>query len=275
MKKLLILLALPLFLFACSADIWFDDVRVEKDESRDFSARQIYRVEANTKNGNIESRVSNDNSIHVTLEKWATGVDSSDATDNLRDIRVFYIEDTDAGVLTIDVDYPSRIGTRYGCDIIISLPASIDLNLEASNGDIEITDSQSNMMCHTSNGSITVRNTEGNATLRTSNGKIFVRNHHGGIDAKTSNGEIAADVVLPKRGDCTLKTSNGSIVLSVPNSASATLQASTSNGKVEINNLDVTVINMKKTEFKGIMGDGDGRIDLETSNGGIVVKRSL
>ena len=80
------------------------------------------------------------------------------------------------------------------------------------------------------------------------------------------------DIVLPERGDCTLKSSNGAINFSIPSTTSAMIQASTSNGKIRVEDLYITVTKMEKTEFKGRMGSGRGNIDLETSNGSIVIK---
>jgi hypothetical protein len=273
MRKYLVLFVLPFFLYACADDLWIDDVRVEKTESREFSARRVGMFEITNKNGAIESSVWDEDSIYVEFEKWATGDSSFDARDNLNDIRIRTMEES--GVLSIDVDYPTRIGTSYGCNVYINLPASLDLNLETSNGAVSVSETQGDIECHTSNGAITLKNTEGDARLRTSNGTIVTRNHYGELNGRTSNGEINADVVLPRRGECVLKTSNGGIVLSIPPDTSAMIKASTSNGRIEIGDLDVNITEMEKTELRGIMGNGEGDIELETSNGGISLRRSF
>jgi DUF4097 and DUF4098 domain-containing protein YvlB len=168
------------------------------------------------------------------------------------------------------VNTPNRPGTNYGCSISLDLPASLLLDLKSSNGAITVLESQNSVECSTSNGAITIEDTNGNVKLKTSNGEITARNHYGELDAKTSNGTIDADVVLPEGGDCFLKTSNGKIYLSVPEETSAMIEASTSNGGIEIDNIALTVISMeKKKDLKGKMGDGDGEIRLETSNGSI------
>jgi DUF4097 and DUF4098 domain-containing protein YvlB len=99
-----------------------------------------------------------------------------------------------------------------------------------------------------------------------------VNGHYGELDGRTSNGVISADIVLPRQGQCTLRTSNGPITLSIPESSSAIMEASTSNGQIQIHGLDVNVIKMDKTEFRGKIGGGQGDIDLQTSNGGIAIK---
>jgi len=256
MKKCLIIIFLPFFLYACAEEDK-DDVRAEVEESRDFSSSQMQKVEVKNVNGSVESSVWDDDSIHVTFEKWATGDDKDDARENIDDIEISISEDTASGVLRIDVDMPSSYAEEpdYGCNVFLNLPSSLSLDLESSNGDIEI------------------QGTEANAVLETSNGEITAKNHSGELSGLTSNGEIDVDIALPSQGECILKTSNGDITLSISNTTSATIEASTSNGEVEIKGLDVTETERKKTKFMGTMGDGEGVIELQTSNGNIHIEK--
>ncbi|MFC1716838.1 DUF4097 domain-containing protein [Candidatus Poribacteria bacterium] len=272
MRKYLVIALLPLFLYACAeTNYWGNDLRVEDSETKTFSASNIQRVEINTKNGAIETRAWNDDSIHITFEKWATGDDVEEAEDNLDDIEILVDRNSSSGVLDIDVRRSILPGVNHGCNVFVNLPTSIALDLETTNGAIVVLNSENDLECSTSNGVITIQDTKGDAELRTSNGIITVDNHHGNLNARTSNGVISADVVLPRQGDCILKTSNGPITLSVPDSSSAMVEASTSNGKIEIHDLSVSVIKMEKAEFKGKMGSGRGNIDLQTSNGRILI----
>jgi DUF4097 and DUF4098 domain-containing protein YvlB len=273
MKKYLVLILLPLFIYGCcEADLWNDDTRAEETGSKNFSSSQIQKVKVDTRNGSVESSVWHDDSIHVSYEKWATGDDREEALDHLDDVKVTFSRNTASGTLYIDVHHPVRISTNYGCNVSLKLPASLFLDLETSNGAIVVSGSQDGLECSTSNGAIKLLDTRGNAKLSTSNGGIVVENHYGELTGKTSNGVVAVDIVLPEHGECVLKTSNGAINLSVPNTASAMVEASTSNGRVDVDDLDVTVIKMEKTSFKGKIGNGQGNIDLETSNGGILIK---
>jgi len=276
MKKYLIFAFFPFLLYACTVvGVWDDDnVRVEERETMDFSSSQIQKVEVSTKNGAIESRVWDDDSIHVVFERWATGDYTEEAEDNLDDIEIHVRENTASEVLDIDIEIPTHTGVNYGCNVYLDIPASLFLDFQSSNGSVTVLESQNGVKCTTSNGAITIRDTEGLAELKTSNGMIKVRNHYGELDVQTSNGAIDADVVLPRYGQCELKTSNGAITLSIPDETSAMIEASTSNGRVEIRGLDVDVIRMEKKGFNGKMGGGEGDIGIETSNGNILVKRS-
>jgi hypothetical protein len=273
MRRYLIIVLFPFLLYACTeAHYWENDIRIEETETKSFSSDRVKRVEVNTKNGAIETRAWDDDSIIVTFEKWTFGDDVGEAEDKLDEIKVFVSKNPGSGVLDIDVEYPVFQNANYGCNVWVDLPASIVLDLETSNGAITVLESESDFVCSTSNGAITTLDTEGKAELSTSNGIITVNGHYGELSGKTSNGIISADIVLPRQGTCVLKTSNGPITLSIPDSTSATMEASTSNGKIQIHGLDVSIIKMDKTEFKGKMRDGRGNIDLSTSNGSISVK---
>jgi hypothetical protein len=271
MRKYLAIILLPFILYACTeAHYWDNDVRVEDIETKQVSASPIRTVEVNTKNGAIETRAWDENSIQITFEKWATGDDVEEAEDKLDDIKVSVSRDS--GVLDVDVRYPTFQNSNYGCNVVLDLPASIALDLDTSNGSITVLEIESDFVCSTTNGAITTLNTEGYAELKTSNGIITVNGHHGELDGRTSNGVISADIVLPRQGQCTLRTSNGPITLSIPESSSAIMEASTSNGQIQLHGLDVNVIKMGKNEFRGKIGSGQGDIDLQTSNGGISIK---
>ncbi len=274
MSKYLVIILLPFLLYACEiTGPWDNNVRAKETVSKDFSSSQIQEVAVKTQNGTIETSAWDDNSIHVTFEKRATGHDTEDAEDNVDDIKIHTSRNTASGVLTIDVEFPKyKNGINYGCSVYLSLPASLVLELESSNGAIIALGAKSDLDFSTSNGAIKIQDTEGYARLRTSNGMITVDNHYGELNGRTSNGAIDADIVLPRQGECILKTSNGAIILSIPDTTSATMEASTSNGRVEIKNLPVTVVMMEKTEFRGRIGNGQGNIDLKTSNGGIVIR---
>ncbi len=273
MKKFLIIMLLPIFLCSCTSVM--NNVRARKTESDTFSSAQLQEIEVETRNGSIESIVGDSDDINVKFEKWATGADEQDAEDNIKDIKIHIDEDTASGILSIVVDTPRRPGINYGCNVSLSLPASLYMDLRSSNGAITISESQVGMECSTSNGAVTIENTSGYAQLKTSNGKITAQNHDGDLNARTSNGAIDADVRLPEDGECVLKTSNGAINLSIPEETSALITASTSNGKIAVDDLGITVIKMEKTEFEGEMGGGGGNIQLGTSNGSIRIMSRL
>ncbi len=268
MKKLAIVGAVLFLMAACT-----HSVRVTKTDLVGIRASGMQTVKLTTENGFIKSAVWSSDSIHIVLEKWATGTSATDAEDHIPDIKVYQTKDTISGVFKIEVDVPDLSERSYGCNITVNLPESLALEFESSNGEIVVENSIGGMDCHTSNGAISLENTRGAGDLETSNGKIDVKNHTGELSGTSSNGDVSAEVILPRGGDCILKTSNGKLTLAIPDTTSAMIDAITSNGKIEIVDLSVTILKLEQTEFKGKMGDGAGTIQVETSNGDILLKK--
>jgi hypothetical protein len=256
MKKLLLITLI--LLCSCGG---YNGVRVERTFTRDRSAAEIPLVEVRNRygdgNGNLQVIAGSDDSIHLVVEKWATGGDEQKAVEILGSIEVHDFRRVPSGALAIEVcrlESADRIEEgEYGANISIELPASISLDVDLLNGEIRI------------------EGMNAEAKLKTHSGDIEAQNHHGNLDGETSNGDIDVDVTLPDGGKCRLKTLSGNITLSIPDTTSAEIEASTRRGKVEISDLDFSLYRMEDAYFAAKMGDGKGYIDLETANGNITV----
>lgn len=247
-------------------------VRQQEEESHTYQAAGYSRVEIETKNGKINSTAAQKDSIDITLTKWATGTSESDAKDHIKDISVSVTDNATGGTLRIFVDIPEQVSSTYGCDVVLSLPPPLYIDLVSSNGDIEAQGHESGLFLYTSNGSIISKATKGKADFTTSNGGITVGSHSGDIDAVTQNWEIDAKVIMPEtNGHCRLISSNGDITAAIPASISADIMI-TSNGIIYVDPaLHVTVIKNEDNIFEGSMGAAHDRgdITIEASNGNI------
>lgn len=136
-------------------------------------------------------------------------------------------------------------------DYEIYVPEGIEINLDNTNGSIELIRLTNDSKVSTINGSIKIDNVSGKMELETSNGTI-----RGSIDSTKG---------------ITAETINGSIKLNLSNKVSAFVEADVVNGSVKIDGLkfkDTTNERYKKY-FKGTLRDGDAKIKLETTNGSI------
>ena len=104
---------------------------------------------------------------------------------------------------------PGPFGQHCGVNLEVVVPVATGVDIETSNGPVE------------------VRGTEGGGTLRTSNGRVKVERFKGELEATTSNGAV------------TLKTFSGSAELATSNSrisiedGSGRFDARTTNGSVK------------------------------------------
>ncbi|MBI1805003.1 MAG: DUF4097 family beta strand repeat protein [Ignavibacteriae bacterium] len=129
----------------------------------------------------------------------------------------------------------------------ISVPSQFDLDLQTSNGNLEI------------QGTLT-----GKVLGSTSAGDIRLGNLNGTVDVSTSGGDIrSADI----QGDLTLNTSGGDIIVGI---IGGTADISTSGGNITIDDVKKTL--WAKTAGGDIhVGDVGGEATLSTAGGNVIV----
>jgi len=123
------------------------------------------------------------------------------------------------------------------------------------------------------NGNLLVVGVLGGADAETVNGNIVVRDGEGATSLATVNGgiELYLDRIADS-GQVELETVNGTIDLYLSPSIGADIRAESVNGTLS-NDLGLTVSKGKYvgSSFKGSIGGGGTRVDLETVNGSIKV----
>jgi DUF4097 and DUF4098 domain-containing protein YvlB len=136
----------------------------------------------------------------------------------------------------------------------VTVPRSMSLDLENTNGAIEVAD------------------VRGSHKLYTTNGHIELARCAGDVAAETTNGGIKAellDVTPGKR--VSLETTNGRISLAAPPTLAAELDAATTNGSVDTD-LPVTTTRTGKHSLRGMINGGGPSLRLRTTNGSIEIR---
>jgi hypothetical protein len=157
-------------------------------------------------------------------------------------------------------DCAERGGNRVGgdndtaVDFDVTLPRDVGLDAQTVSGSIEA-------------------RTSGAVTAATVNGRVNVDAPEI-RDVKSTNGSLDLRVRGPGRTPMTAKTVNGSIQLDLPSGSGARISARTLVGGIDVPGLSV-----EKPRFgpgasaTGTIGDGARTVDLQTTNGSIVVRR--
>jgi hypothetical protein len=200
--------------------------------------------------------------------------------------------------------------SRQRLNIEVRMPKNADLQLETSNGAVDVAALNGDIGIHTSNGQIRAEQLSGTMDIGSSNGAIALETLKGTLQVRTSNGAISATGV---DGKCVLSTSNGRIQvagrfdslhisssngpviaraesgssmssgwtistsnsrvdLSVPTDLKATLNASTSNGGITVD-LPVTVQGFQsRSRLAGTINGGGPELSIHTSNGSMRVR---
>jgi DUF4097 and DUF4098 domain-containing protein YvlB len=232
--------------------------RYEKIEKGEFSinANGKKKFSVNNINGKIRVvRTTDQSTIIVKYEKTAY-VRKKDLGTPLNEIKLTL--DTMSADVKIETDIENEKNViQFGSihsnkvDYEIYIPDGIVLNVDNTNGSIDLTRLNNEIKASTENGSIKIDNVNGKMELETTNGSI-----KGSIDSTQG---IKAETV------------NGSIKFNLSSKISAKVMAEVINGSVKIEGLNFKNTSDKKERktFQGTLGNGDAIIKLETTNGSI------
>src|SRR2546425_9686811 len=211
---------------------------------------------------------------------------------------------------TVVVKASSREGAPSVMDFDITVPQSMALSLGGTYADITVDGVQGPISAETVNGEVNVRGGKGNITLHSIqgtvtladasgrievnsvnedieltnvSGEIKVETTNGGImmtgiqsssvDAGTINGDVVYEGTVTDGGSYSFASHNGDISVSIPERANVTVTTATANGDIDASftlPLTSTTGKHRKT-FK--IGSGSARMELESFQGDINMRR--
>jgi len=182
------------------------------------------------------------------------------------------------GDLSIDVAAApvTASGTRgelsidVGSGAVQVTQARGDLSVDTGSGSVGLSDVRGkSVSIDTGSGDITataVRSSE--LSVETGSGNIQVTGliaPH--VKLETGSGAVAADL-SGEVWDVSVETGSGDVTLKVPPTLGAEVDIETSSGEIETD-FEVAVTRHSRDHITGRIGDGSGKIDIETGSGGI------
>jgi lia operon protein LiaG len=167
-----------------------------------------------------------------------------------------------------------------------------ELEVDVGSGAVQVRDAQGQVTVETGSGDVTLENVRGN-TLEVSTGSGRVSG--AGVRVETlqvgvGSGEIdlrgvqardvsletgSGDVSLGMTSDADLavETGSGSVTIGVPGTFGAALDIDTGSGGITVD-LPVSDRRASRGSFTGRVGDGNGRVQIETGSGGVRIRRN-
>src|SRR5216110_99914 len=211
---------------------------------------------------------------------------------------------------TVVVKTGSREGAPSVIDLDITVPQSMELNLSGTYADITVDGVQGPISAETVNGEVNVRggkgiitlhsiqgsvtladasgrievnsvnedveltNVSGEIKLETTNGSVMMTGiQSSSVDAGTINGDVVYEGTVKDGGSYSFGSHNGDISVSIPEGANVTVTTATANGDIDASfalPLTSTTGKHRKT-FK--IGSGSARMELESFQGDINMRR--
>jgi DUF4097 and DUF4098 domain-containing protein YvlB len=148
-----------------------------------------------------------------------------------------------------------------------------EIKIDTSGGGIELTGGGGSLKGESSGGGVKVKDFRGSVSVESSGGGITIENVGGKLRAETSGGPINAVLPSPIPDEVSLESSGGGVTVRVPQDAAFNLDAEASGGGVSCD-LPITIQGKKKhDELKGAVNGGGPTVKLESSGGGIHVKK--
>jgi hypothetical protein len=244
-----------------SDDEWLDDCERERDDRYSYCDVRVERLGASSalridagQNGGIEVIGQNRTDIEVHARIRAQARSSTVAREIGESIRL----QLDSRTLTADGPSTDRNESWY-VSWVVYVPERMDLDLEANNGPVGVTDVAGRIAASTRNGPLSLRNLAGEVRARTENGPLSVdlagsRWDGEGLDAETRNGPVT---------------------LRIPDGYSAELETGTVNGPFQSDvPLTVTRLSRRSMRVETTLGGGGPLVRAVTTNGPVTIRGS-
>jgi DUF4097 and DUF4098 domain-containing protein YvlB len=192
-----------------------------------------------------------------------------------------------------DINLENIIGD---CDLQVSsgdLTAFVidgNLSLLGSSSDIQVEENRGDLRVSTASGDVMISRVTGRAKIETTSGDLRIYGIDGSVDLQTTSGDILAenlsgsakvtstsgDIRLlglnDPAGDFYVDATSGDVVLEVTREFSGRLEMETDSGNISAD-LDMTSNSSSDTHLQGMIGNGNGRINVVTISGDITLSK--
>ncbi|HMO59109.1 MAG TPA: DUF4097 family beta strand repeat-containing protein [Roseiflexaceae bacterium] len=164
-----------------------------------------------------------------------------------------------------------RITTASG-DVALNAPGG-PVQVGTISGDVAINNAQSEeIQINTTSGRIVVEGGRGSLMLQTVSGDVDVQHVQAGLlQISSTSGDIEYDGELT-RGSHRLSSVSGDIDLRLPATSDLQINASTVSGRIR-SAFDSDTNSAEQRNWSGMIGNGAGRLTLETISGDITIDR--
>src|SRR5690348_12872171 len=206
-----------------------------------------------------------------------------------------------------------RIGIYVGVGKATVTNVSGDLELSVSAADVSANGVVGSLGVDAGSGEVTVDNVQGDVDLDTGSGEVDLTKAKGTtmkldtgacdvtaadvqgdrVDFETGSGSVDATAVTGRdvkfdtgSGDVTaalvtspdildIDTGSGAVTLTLPAAYGAHVLIDTGSGGIDLGGIPVQVTKLESDHIEGTIGDGKGRLHIDTGSGGVKLRKSM
>jgi DUF4097 and DUF4098 domain-containing protein YvlB len=210
-------------------------------------------IEIVNTNGTITVEAVDGNTVDVKAAIRARAGTEEAAKEALKQFEMK--EESGPGRLRLEARHP-RIRQAIDVKFTLRVPRNAKVNLQTTNGAIDVTGLQASLRAESTNGAVKARGLGGS------------------VDATTTNGGLDIQMTGLGPEGVRLETTNGGIELKLPASVKATLSARCVNGGISVTDLPFEKdADSNRRRVEGKINGGGAPLKLEVVNGGIRVRQ--
>jgi DUF4097 and DUF4098 domain-containing protein YvlB len=148
------------------------------------------------------------------------------------------------------------------------------ISIRTIQGTVSVQGARGRVEVWTANEAVRLDDIAGDISVETTNGGITMRRiRSGSVRAATVNGAVAYEGSILDSGRYAFTTHNGSVTVTIPAGANATVSAATYNGGFRAD-FPVRLTGMSRDRhYDFTLGSGSARVELESFNGDITLRR--
>ncbi|HKC83064.1 MAG TPA: DUF4097 family beta strand repeat-containing protein [bacterium] len=149
------------------------------------------------------------------------------------------------------------------------------LLVDTGSGDVRLSDAQGDVSLDTGSGNVTVSGVSGpELKFDTGSGDVTASSvRAGNVKIDTGSGNVRLDL-LTDLETLDVDTGSGDVTINVPPDLGAELDIETGSGDIDLQNVTVRTTRLERDHLTGAIGDGKGRIRIETGSGGVHLVRA-
>lgn len=160
-----------------------------------------------------------------------------------------------------------------GGDVMVDGGAGL-VSVHSIQGEVTLRNARGRIEARSVNEEVTVTDVEGDLSVETTNGDITLRGiRSDNARATTVNGDVIYQGTIGDDGRYAFATHNGDLILSIPANTNATVSVSTFHGEFESDFPVRLTRTGRDRQFDFTLGSGRARIELESFNGEIQLRR--